>query len=79
MGKLCDVCKYDGLPELDKPCVIYEDRCRHFERRVGSWIRSYSTTTGYWFKCDLCGASRRATFNYCPSCGAKMDEVVNNG
>lgn len=36
--------------------------------------------TGHWKhnKCDVCGASRPPLFdNFCPNCGAKMEEQCN--
>ena len=31
--KLCDTCKYDGLYELEKPCVIYSEDCKLYEEK----------------------------------------------
>lgn len=52
--------------------------------RHGKWKKS-----GYWgrvYKCDQCGNyldfdgvnTGRGSANYCPNCGAKMDEVNEN-
>ena len=31
------------------------------------------------FHCSLCLGIGRAHYDYCPYCGAKMQEVINNG
>lgn len=49
----------------------------------GRWTRKESKRS-YWFECSECGYPppldkfKREWFsNYCPNCGAKMDEVKN--
>ena len=45
----------------------------HFERIVHAhWIG------GDYDKCSVCGGMGLGRTNYCPHCGAKMDEVMNN-
>ena len=42
------------------------------EPKHGWWIK---TAYGYW-KCSVCeDLNTNGYFNYCPNCGAKMDEV----
>lgn len=45
------------------------------EPKTGHWIKDEITErskVAYKHKCDLCGAYHRAMYDYCPSCGAKM-------
>ena len=47
------------------------------EQRTGHWIKDDITERSkseYKHKCDRCGAYHRAMYDYCPSCGAKMEE-----
>ena len=46
------------------------------EPKTGHWIKDEITErlkVEYKHKCDLCGAYHRAMYDYCPSCGAKME------
>ena len=47
------------------------------ERR-GRWIYNANFAEPP-FKCSACGKSQGRLSNYCPDCGAKMDEVEDNG
>ena len=45
------------------------------EPKTGHWITDDITERSkgaYKYKCDKCGAYHRAMYDYCPSCGAKM-------
>lgn len=45
--------------------------------KTGHWIKDDITErskSAYKHKCDRCGAYHRAMYDYCPSCGAKMEE-----
>lgn len=52
------------------------------ERKTGRWIpqdhnrrNGYVTTTVYFYpKCSECGYSGNYGMNYCPNCGARMEE-----
>lgn len=47
--------------------------------KVGRWKRismdKYSEHAKYWYRCDRCGEDNLGNTNYCPHCGAKMQEV----
>ena len=45
--------------------------------RTGRWIfkTDRRIVDGYDWQCDQCGSWQMYTSNYCPRCGAKMDEV----
>ena len=50
------------------------------KQRTGHWIKDDITERSkseYKHKCDRCGAYHRAMYDYCPSCGAKMQEVLH--
>ena len=46
--------------------------------RLGWWIYNANFAEPP-FKCSACGKSQGRLSNYCPDCGAKMDEVEDNG
>ena len=85
MGKTIDadalwkiiIGKYDsvlGLGDLMEELV----NAPVVEPRKGKWIRT-ETDRGYWvyigYACDQCGKSvGNVKRNYCPNCGAKMEE-----
>ena len=43
--------------------------------RHGHWDIIYTDNIPYAYRCSLCGTTRIDNGNYCPHCGAKMDEV----
>lgn len=49
--------------------------------KVGQWKRismdKYVQHAMAYYKCSVCGKDIIGTHNYCPSCGAKMQEVGN--
>jgi len=44
------------------------------EVKRGLWIEEERPTC-YVYRCTACGDEFDAPYNYCPNCGAKMDEV----
>ena len=64
----------------------YEEQIRFFlitaevvEPKRGRWINEPNC----WYRCSVCGEHYPSirgymTYNYCPNCGAKMDEVEKN-
>lgn len=40
--------------------------------RKGHWNNAYALTE-YRYRCSECFANHRARYDYCPSCGARMD------
>ena len=59
-------CRHQQFPAADVAIV-----------RHGRWIDSLARITPY---CSACGHSHRClirTPNYCPNCGAKMDDELN--
>ncbi len=57
------------------PCdhLIEVDHVRH-----GQWIEQEKYTFGTMYDCSICGnriLDNGHSWNYCPNCGAKMDEV----
>lgn len=62
------VCNIDysvGLSADDRPkeCPLQEVKHAHWEK-----------VADHVFRCSLCNNHRRYASNYCPNCGAKMDE-----
>lgn len=48
--------------------------------KTGKWIVTYKFEDCYYAKCNKCKVTQvfyynKALTNYCPNCGAKMDEV----
>ena len=46
--------------------------------RHGRWIEQEKYTFGVMYDCSICGnriLDNGHSWNYCPNCGAKMDEV----
>ena len=61
---------------FERNCVIVarEDFPR-LEVRHGRWLAIYGQP--HIMECSVCGStSSKANYNYCPNCGAKMDEVT---
>lgn len=57
------------------------NRVRVPERTKGEWIPSFNgrfTGGAYWFECSECNRIvpdvRNGGWNFCPNCGAKMEE-----
>ena len=48
--------------------------------KVGHWIKVKETSEPtfyvYRFKCNQCNNYHRAMYDYCPSCGAKLEETT---
>lgn len=43
----------------------------------GYWYcDDYTVRFGNPYRCSCCKEENRDTYNYCPNCGAKMDEVI---
>lgn len=62
------------------PPAIPEQKAGHWEeKRKENWAQKGYTVTAaadYWFECSECGAPFIFSTKYCPSCGAKMQEVT---
>ena len=47
--------------------------------KLGHWKRisidKYSEHAKYWYRCDRCGKDNLGNTDWCPNCGAKMQEV----
>ena len=60
-------CILKGIPAADVAPVIH-----------GRWIEQEKYTFGTMYDCSICGnriLDNGHSWNYCPNCGAKMDEV----
>ena len=44
------------------------------QQKYGKWIFHEIEDTLRWYECDQCGAEAVREYNYCPNCGAKMQE-----
>jgi hypothetical protein len=65
----CEVCfsELDVVNLIDAQPTIDAEPVRH-----GKWIE-YPTADGM-NQCSVCGVLRFGESNYCPNCGARMDE-----
>lgn len=69
----------DNAPAVEQNWRFYYDHGykqaeRDLKRPQGEWIfRNGVTCIGY-YKCSNCGEVERAEKNFCPNCGAKMQE-----
>lgn len=83
LNRFQEICK--GTACMD--CPFNKDGCA-FEKlilesmvgdakpvRHGHWDIIYNDNIPYAYRCSLCGRTRIDNGNYCPHCGAKMDEV----
>lgn len=64
---------------LDK-LAHYEDLAeqgRLMEQKNGIWVKKHNEKawTHYTYSCSICDGGSDCVTNYCPNCGAKMDEV----
>ena len=52
---------------------VIEDCPTVEERRRGRWTIEDCHAATYKYCCSNCGAHHRALYDYCPTCGARMD------
>ena len=70
----CDLCP---IAEAFKKLTYYEDleeQDRLIEQKHGRWIHK-DNFIGKYLMCSECSHVTGRKSNYCPNCGAKMDEV----
>ena len=64
----------DGLPVIseviDAAPTIDAEPVRH-----GKWIDKSGGIEGAWNHCSVCGERAIELYDYCPNCGAKMEEA----
>lgn len=76
------------IKTLNREGVPFNEDVNHFilhapaadvaEVKRGRWETEVRTIYGHkipFFVCSVCGKSAADEYNYCPWCGAKMDEV----
>ena len=66
-----------GLNEDGILYVPYADVKKYLKQspsaeRIGHWKYAYALEE-YRYRCSECFSNHRAKYNYCPSCGAKME------
>lgn len=70
----------DGIPH--ETVTEFADRCREcgakygklLKQKSGKWIEHFDES-GKWYECNKCHTDWGGSFNYCPNCGRKMQEV----
>ena len=64
----------------DKACIIGLLEEAPSAERHGKWLNGYGFAGNYFdcFVCNQCKKESMAKTNYCPNCGARMDEVAQN-
>lgn len=83
--QLTDKERFNGIcPYIDKPCDDWECEKCAVNAEEAKWVRSqrtgrWSQVSGQATLCSCCGRASNAkqakTWNYCPYCGAKMEEM----
>ena len=65
------------LPSDPKESVVYlrgyNDAIADYKIKQGRWIEN-PPTEAWKYHCSICGRTEDYKENYCPNCGAKMDE-----
>ena len=63
------------MPIIFKPYFdkVIETVSECEEPRNGKWIKGDDCVSEYSYFCNQCKAHHRARYDYCPSCGSKMD------
>lgn len=87
--KSCDNCYYENFDEYTYPCAMCTHgytrgdkwKAKTVEVSHGHWERTYTEDAPMFFKdryfCSVCGEWQTyGKTDYCPWCGAKMDEVT---
>ena len=62
-----------AIKKMPKSIIVDVSPVRH-----GHWIEQEKYTFGTMYDCSICGnriLDNGHSWNYCPNCGAKMDEV----
>ena len=44
------------------------------ERKRGEWKICDAKPPTWWYECSVCGNAGNIEYNFCPNCGARMDE-----
>jgi hypothetical protein len=80
-GKHCTACIFSHLPCDEEPCNkelhkaierIEALPTAESQRKAGKWEVLYPSHK-YKYHCSECGANHSAMYDFCPSCGARMD------
>jgi len=48
------------------------------EKIQGEWTQNVFRSDIYRYECSNCKAHHRARYDYCPSCGARMQKGIDN-
>lgn len=65
--------KGDAISEIEKlPSVTLQPKTGHWIADVDRWGDIVTTVNGY--RCDKCNTFNSDKDNYCPNCGARMEE-----
>ena len=64
----------DLMDRIDINSILNELPSATPKQRTGKWINTAPTYRSDNIVCDLCGFDSIAEYNYCPNCGAKMEE-----
>ena len=69
-----------SFPDFSKAAKIIKEvtSADVVEVKHGRWVDETFKPNGFMFypyKCSLCGEHNEEPSNYCPNCGAKMDEM----
>lgn len=70
---------YSGGGEISTEWWCVEDMIENAptvtpERKKGKWIDKSGGIEGAWNYCSVCGEQAIDLYDYCPNCGARMEE-----
>lgn len=80
MPSTCTMCWISNICQdhiHDLTHIGYEKRlddCPLREVVHGEWVVCDAPPPTWWYECSICHKAGNVEYNFCPNCGAKMDE-----
>lgn len=81
-GAICTICDYDDVLNVNDYCGYFKDKADVAEVKHGEWIIKCDDYDCELMCCSICESefydgdndTVDSLHNYCPKCGAKMDQ-----